>query len=191
MIPAWNSHGVLPPTRPGLSGTAPDRSPYRSSMTSFIDVMGRTPARSDILTGLLKFRDEISKLGIHTGFQWLDGSFSENVEVLENRAPNDVDVVTFFQLPDGVDEAALFAKNPKLFDREHVKNTYFVDSYWHRLGEPMEDSSIRLVSYWYSMWSHKKNGIWKGFVQVSLGSSEDKLALEKLDEIRAGLGVIV
>ncbi|WP_414651656.1 DUF6932 family protein [Hafnia paralvei] len=34
-------------------------------------------------------------MGLAEGFQWVDGSFTENIELIERRTPNDVDVVTF------------------------------------------------------------------------------------------------
>ncbi|WP_426763559.1 DUF6932 family protein [Hafnia paralvei] len=34
-------------------------------------------------------------MGLAEGFQWVDGSFTENVELIERRTPNDVDVVIF------------------------------------------------------------------------------------------------
>ena len=37
------------------------------------------------------------KIGIGSGFQWLDGSFLENVEMTEKRDPGDLDLVTFFR----------------------------------------------------------------------------------------------
>lgn len=189
MIPAWNLQGVIPPVRPGAHGHDPDRSPYKSPLHTFVDAMGTSAARLEIIDGLLKFRDEIYKIGITAGFQWLNGSFSENVESTENRDPRDVDVVTFLQIPAGEDEASIFAKNPQLFDHDYVKKTYRVDSYWEILGKPMEALSIQQVSYWYSMWSHRRDGMWKGFVQVELASAQDILAVQALGHARAGLGV--
>lgn len=189
MIPAWNLQGVIPPIRPGAQGHDSDRSPYKSPLHTLVDVMGTSPARLEIIDGLLKFRNEIHKLGINAGFQWLNGSFSENVESTEARDPRDVDVVTFLQLPDGEDVASIVTKNPQLFDHDHVKRTYRVDSYWEVLGEPMVASSIQRISYWYSMWSHRRDGIWKGFVQVDLESTQDPVALEALAQAKTELGV--
>lgn len=189
MIPAWNLQGVIPPIRPGLQGSDADRSPYKTPLHTFVDVMGKSHARLDIIDGLLKFRGEIYKLGISSGFQWLNGSFSENVEITEGRHPRDVDVVTFLHIPEGEDEASIFAKNPTLFDHDYVKKTYRVDSYWEILGKPMEAQSIQQISYWYSMWSHRRDGMWKGFVQVDLASAQDSVAEQTLAQAIVGLGV--
>jgi hypothetical protein len=32
---------------------------------------------------------------LNQGFQWLDGSFAEQIELLEGRPPKDIDVVSF------------------------------------------------------------------------------------------------
>lgn len=189
MIPAWNLQGVIPPIRPGLQGHDADRSPYKAPLDTFVNAMGKSHARIEILDGLLQFRSEIYKLGISTGFQWLNGSFSENVEITEGRDPRDVDVVTFLQLPAGEDEASVLAKNHLLFDHDYVKKIYKVDSYWEILGKPMDGHSIQQISYWYSMWSHRRDGIWKGFVQVDLTSAQDAIAIQTLAQAKIDLGV--
>jgi hypothetical protein len=152
--------------------------------------MGTSPALLKIIDGLLQFRNEIHKLGVKSGFQWLNGSFSENVEDTEERDPRDVDVVTFLQIPKGENSASIVRKNPELFDSDYVKQMYRVDSNWQILGEPMEASSVRWISYWYSMWSHRRDGLWKGFVQVDLDSAQDPAAFQLLTQAQADLGVV-
>lgn len=119
-------------------------------------------------------------LGVVNGFQWVDGSFLEHVELLESRPPGDIDVVTYFDLPPGKSEADLVALNPVLFDHDHVKTTYKVDHYPVVLGKYIDAFQVRQVSYWYSMWSHRRDGLWKGFIQVSLDPAEDIHALQTL-----------
>jgi hypothetical protein len=72
MIPNWNLQGVIPPTRPGVQGHDPDRSPYLATLHAFVSAMGTSPARLKIIDGLLQFRNEIHKLGVKSGFQWLN-----------------------------------------------------------------------------------------------------------------------
>ncbi|NYE26539.1 DUF6932 family protein [Pigmentiphaga litoralis] len=189
MIPAWNTEGVLPPVRPGVAGHHPDRSPYKASLDAFVDAMGTSETRLHIIKGLLAFRRAIHETGIQTGFQWLDGSFTENVETLESRDPRDVDVVTFFHVPEGETQASLVAKCPRLFDHAYVKHTYKVDSYWDVLGLPIREQSVRQICYWYSMWSHRRTGTWKGFVQVDLDASQDPFATQQLIQAQANFGV--
>ncbi len=102
-IPAWNSAGVLPPIRPNAPGSSPDRSPYVVDLAVLVDRFATSTERMAILDGLLRFRAALHAAGITSGFQWLDGSFLEQVEALEGRAPRDIDVVTFLALPQGLD----------------------------------------------------------------------------------------
>ena len=120
---------------------------------------------------------------IISGFQWLDGSFMEDKETLKGKAPNDIDVVTFFELPNGTSQEDLLKNSPQLFINEDVKKTYHVDSFAHLLGKPLEQSAVHQISYWYSMWSHRRDGLWKGFIQVDLSTADDDAALSLLEQI--------
>jgi hypothetical protein len=183
MIPAWNISAVLPPVRPGAVGHSPDRSPYSASFADVVVRFATSPERIAILRGLLRYRGELVRRGIATGFQWLNGSFMEQKEVLESTPPNDVDVVTFFSLPPGIDEATLLATAGELFNSGITKPQYHVDAYACLLGGPMSPADVRIVSYWYSMWSHRRNGLWKGFVQVDISPTEDNIADALLAQI--------
>lgn len=96
MIPNWNISGLIPPIRPGQPGHSPERSPYRIGLMDIVNKFSETPERRNILSGLLRYRQALHDLGMINGFQWLDGSFMENVETTQSRHPNDIDVVTFF-----------------------------------------------------------------------------------------------
>lgn len=113
------------------------------------------------------------------GFQWLDGSFLEHVERLEGRPPNDVDVVTFYRLPLGRSQAQLAEQAGALFDHAAIKTTFRVDGYHVHLG--MEPERLaRQSAYWYSVWSHRRNQQWKGFIQVDLAPVADGTAFATL-----------
>jgi hypothetical protein len=180
MIPTWNIAGVLPPIRPGMPGYSPDRSPYSAQLVDVVDRFSTSTERIAILQGFLALRAELHSIGFVTGFQWIDGSFLEQVEVLESRSPADIDVVTYFDLPLGKSEADVVAQNHLLFDHAHVKATFHVDHYPVVLGKTLDAFQIRQISYWYSMWSHRRDGLWKGFIQVSLDPAEDISALQTL-----------
>jgi hypothetical protein len=185
MIPAWNSSAVLPPIRPGQPGHSPDRSPYLAKFSEVVQRFGTSQERTNILQGLLEYRKALTNIGVMNGFQWLDGSFMENKEVLLNIPPNDVDVVTFFSLPDGVsDQFAFLASNTDLFEPVRSKNRFHVDAYAMVIGDPLQASDVQQIAYWYSMWSHRRNGMWKGFVQVDISSSEDQIAEPLLAQMR-------
>jgi hypothetical protein len=177
-IPAWTADGVLPPINTSQP-VSPERSPYVVSLTDYVMRFSDTPERRVVLDGFLRYRATLHRAGIVQGFQWLDGSFLEHVELIEGRAPNDVDVVTFYRLPVGVSQAQLAAKLGVHSDHDSVKAAFFVDSYLVDLGMAAERLT-QLSAYWYSVWSHRRNQLWKGFVQVNLDPAEDALAAATL-----------
>lgn len=178
-IPSWNSMGVMPPLN-SISPVDADRSPYEVSLSDAMFRFGTSPDRCRILAGFLEYRRRLHLAGLDKGFQWLDGSFLEHIEKLEGRSPNDIDVVTFFVMPAGLTQLQLAAAHPDLFPvtptaRVGFKNAFFVDPYWVNLDSPSEHL-IRSSVYWYSMWSHRRDLSWKGFLQVDLSGSEDASA---------------
>lgn len=181
MIPSWNNSGLLPPIRQNKPGHDSDRSPYLVELHQVVERFAVTMDRIAILKGLFNYRKDLHELGIEQGFQWLDGSFMEQVESLESRPPNDIDVVTFFRLPGGMDQKTLAAQHGDLFDPEQTKAKYKVDAYPCILGEPTAGHHVKQIAYWYSMWSHRRNGIWKGFLQVELSPQEDPPAYKALE----------
>ncbi len=99
-LPSWNSLGLIPPIDEQQPASI-ERSPYTVLLTDFVLRFGQTQPRRMVLDGFLKYRAALHAAGLVSGFQWVDGSFLENVEAIETRAPNDIDVVTFFDLPAG------------------------------------------------------------------------------------------
>jgi hypothetical protein len=183
-LPLWNGMGILPPIRPGKFGSSLDRSPYQITLFDFFDRFSLNPERVKILKGFLSFRSELHKLGIVNGFQWLDGSFLENIEVLKKRPPHDLDIVTFYQLPDGETEQSLIQKNKDIFDNEYLKGNFAIDGYFVPLIRLANAKKIKRITYWYSMWSHRRGGRWKGFVQIDLEPSQDAEANKYLEVIK-------
>lgn len=181
MNPEWDSSGVLPPIKPGTQGHSTERSPYLVSMQDLMNSFSFSEKRRNILRGLINYRQALYQVGITQGFQWINGSFTENIELLEDRDPNDIDVVTFCYLPDGMQQDEILKKVALLFDPMQTKQSYHVDGYVFWLGQPLESRHVRQISYWAGMWSHRRNRIWKGFLQVSLSKSEDELACRILD----------
>ena len=184
-LPGWNSAGLLPPmdeVRP----VWPDRSPYPVSLTECVTRLGSSSVRRSILDGLMRYRNRLHRLGLVDGFQWLDGSFMEDVKRRERRDPRDVDVVTFYRLPPGRSQADFFAADPSLFvDRPGIRSSFFVDGYFENLAT----NTRRLVeraAYWYSVWSHSRDFTWKGFVQIDLSPQEDATAVATLAGMSTG-----
>lgn len=185
-IPSWTANGVLPPIN-ASKPVSPERSPYVVSLTEYVQRFSVTSERRTVIDGLLHYRAALHAVDLKSGFQWLDGSFLEHVERIEGRAPNDVDVVTFYRLPAGVSQAQLAAKTSALLDHPSVKAMYHVDGYLVHLGmEP--ERLIRQSAYWYSVWSHRRNQLWKGFVQIDLAPIEDATAAATLASLSTSGG---
>jgi hypothetical protein len=173
-VPKWSAQGVIPPFD-AVNPTSANRSPYRVALTDFILRFAGTAERQRILLGLLEYRAGLHAAGLTSGFQWVNGSFLEHVEVIESRAPQDVDVVTFYRLPQGTTQAEIHARNPALFDHSQAKATYCVDAYLVCLDSNAENL-VEQSAYWYSVWSHRRNQAWKGYVQIDLASADDTTA---------------
>lgn len=67
----------------------------------------------------------------------------QNIELLEMRAPNDIDVVTFFDLPAGKSQMDLQQQFPEMFPttrdaHQKLKAVYCVDAYVEHLGKVPE-----------------------------------------------------
>lgn len=188
-IPPWDELGLLPPLRPGALGIDRDRSPYPVRLVDVVRRFGTTPDRRIILRGLLQFRAGLRDLGIADGFQWLDGSFFENIEQTRGRPPNDIDVVTFGELGDEALQQARYAESPELFDHLAARLNFRVDNYFIELGAPMARDDVRNIGYWYSMWAHRREDQrWKGFIEVDLASDGDIDARVLLDDLDAAGG---
>ncbi len=98
-IPAFDANSVLPPHL-GDPRLPHELSPYPCSCTELCDRFGTSAERITILQGFIRLRAELRKHGMAQAFQWVDGSFLEDVEVTEARPPGDIDVVTFYWSPD-------------------------------------------------------------------------------------------
>lgn len=179
-IPVWTTQGVLPPINPTKPVSSVDRSPYVVSLTDIVLRFNTSPDRRKIIGGLLRYRAALHAVGLVSGFQWLDGSFMEDVETLEGRPPRDIDIVTFYQLPAGTSQADILGRNPTLFDHETVKSAYHVDGYLVGLGMP-PGRLVRQSAYWYGVWSHRRNDRWKGFLEIGLAPDQDAEAVACLN----------
>ena len=179
-IPAWTAQGVLPPI--GVeSPTSGSRSPYRVSLLDFVVRFGNTAARRTLLRGLLEYRAALHALDLVGGFQWLDGSFLEDIETVERREPRDIDLVTFFRSPEGRSQTSLEEASAELFDPQAVGRRYGVHAFFVQLNGVDPELVVEQCTYWNSLWSHRRNGQWKGYLQVDLAPAGDREAMANLD----------
>ena len=180
-IPDWDPSGLLPPFVDSPT-SAGQRSPYAVGLTDLVLRFSDTAKRRTLLTGLLDFRAALHSAGIGEGFQWINGSFVEDTTHHSELDPNDIDVVTFLKLPDGLSQAQLVDGNPSLFDLDATRRRYGLDAYTVVLDAGDLTYLVRRVAYWNSLWSHDRNQRWKGYLEIDLSDSEDAIARAALNE---------
>jgi hypothetical protein len=182
-IPNWNSLGVLPPINQADPTSTFDRSPYPVLLSDIISRFATTTDRQAVLAGFLAFRTALHAVGLTSGFQWINGSFTEDIENIGGRAPHDIDVVTFYRLPPGKTQQDILTAQPQLFAPKHTKIDYQVDAYFVLLDGNSPEPLVGQSAYWYSLWSHKRDGQWKGYLAIDLSSADDPVAKTNLDRM--------
>jgi hypothetical protein len=181
-IPPFNISGVLPPYLGSTPTAWASISPYQTTLFRIADRFCNSKERKEILQGLLDYRQRLNRIGLLSGFQWLSGSFLENIEVLEGRHPRDVDVVTFCHRPidvmDDVNWEAFVASNDELVNPIKIKEAFKCDAYFVDLNiEPI--SVVDHTRYWFGLFSHRRGGLWKGMLQIPLTVNMDDEAASK------------
>ena len=112
----------------------------------------------------------------------MNGSFVTDIMQIANREPHDIDVVTFFHLPDGyTDEMDVRNQSPEIFDRGRNRDQYRVDAIFVGLESFEIHSLAHLFAYWNGLWSHtrqEETGIaqWKGYLELDLSDQDDAVA---------------
>ena len=180
-IPKWDNSAVIPAIdfeKP----TSADRSPYQASLLDLVRRFGHTTSRRRLLTELLDFRSELHTVGLVQGFQWLDGSFAENVEVRKDKDPSDIDLITFFYDPSDCRNDDDVQTLSRVLNHNRIKKCHKVDHYHVSLNELPLSEIVSHSAYWYSLFSHRRDDyIWKGFVQVDLADHQDAEARTELE----------
>ena len=194
MIPAFNSAGIIPPYL--TAAGSGNRSPYQSDLIELTRRFGFSPERRRILRGLIRYRTALAIGGFTAGFQLIDGSFSEDCEKLRHRPPNDIDILSYLEMP------AHYAADIDLYRAEAVpflmadmmgtsaKATYSVDAY---LVVNPPGMSLReffhIFAHFTLLFSHQKQtDVWKGAISIPLNAAHDAAALQVLDELEPANG---
>ena len=153
-------------------------------MAEFVTQFATTRDRVDLIEKFLDYRDALHQAGISEGFQWINGSFVENIEQSSRRRPpEDIDVVTFFFRDESAREGY-----EDLFDPDITKQNFDVDGYGIELGRPLAVVTAMDIGYFHGMWSHRRvDHVWKGFIQVDLDPEEDPPAQDRLRTIKEDL----
>jgi hypothetical protein len=178
MIPDFDHNGVLPP-HTGDPRVSTDMSPYPVAMLEVVERFGISAERRVILAGLLQMRSDMRRAGVE-GFQWLDGSFCQDIEAQEDRPPGDIDVVSYGRPPAGFVETS----PPQAWLRATTaKPAYHVDHYLVNLNQRGE-VLVESARYWTGLFSHTRMQIWKGMLRVELtAADDDQAAIDALSEL--------
>ena len=184
MIPDLNQSGVLPPFIAESGPIIPAAmAPYQTTISEFVLRYAKSEERIAILEGLLAYRKKLKSLGIINGFQWIDGSFVENIEQNQGRPPSDVDIVTFASRPIEDDDSwrEIVSQNPEIFIPNLSKEKYICDAYFVDLNtHPIH--IVNSTKYWFGLFSHQRDTyLWKGMLEIPIGC-DDELAIDILKE---------
>ncbi|KAF2512823.1 hypothetical protein EYY60_06865 [Flavobacterium zhairuonense] len=182
MIPKFDHNFVIPPHL-GNPTSKEHLSPYCCTTLELCQTFVTSQNRIEILKGLLSFRKKMNDFGITQGFQWLDGSFTEDVENRENRPPNDLDLVTFFGGISIEHQEIILKEFIEFGDSQTAKLNYKLDHY------PVDycyspDVTVELTRYWIQLFTHNRLGIWKGILRLELNTPHiDEESYEYLKKI--------
>lgn len=187
MIPAFNLNGVLPP----FVGATPGAqialsSPYECAPEEVVQRFSTSEHRKGLLRGLFRFRAALRSYGFEIGFQWLDGSFTEDVES-RGRNPADIDVLTLSYRPDPlVADAEAWSKfvqthqSGGIFDRKLNRVSYDCDTVFLDL-HTAPHIVARQAAYWNGLFSHRRDTFqWKGMLALPL-HVDDRAAIAALE----------
>jgi hypothetical protein len=136
---------------------------------------GTSPERRTILGKFLDFRQRLTDQGLTIGFQWLDGSFLEDIEAREGRPPRDLDVVTVYWGYDMPFQQRLMAIFPEFADPRLAKANFSLDHYPFDASYDPE-ATVEMARYWISLFSHNRLAVWKGMLRLQLNTAADDLA---------------
>ncbi len=167
-IPNFDHNGVVPPHR-GDPRIAADLSPYPCTSRDLCERFATSPERAAILTGFLDFRERLESLGFRTGYQWLDGSFLEDIESREKRPPRDLDVVTVYWGMDATTQTAIQTGFQEFFDPRASKANFRLDHYPFQIDFRPE-VTLENTRYWMQLFNHNRDGVWKGMLKIDLGT---------------------
>ena len=171
-IPDFDHNLVLPPHL-GNPTSPSELSPYPCSTIELVEKYNTSPERKEILKGFLDFREKLRNAGLTANaFQWLDGSFLEDIEHQEGRAPRDIDVVTIYWGYDIPFQTRLIGQCPEFGSPSLSKANYFVDHYPFDAGADPQNT-VELSRYWALLFSHNRLGVWKGMLRIDIDTATD------------------
>lgn len=189
MIPAHNQSGVLPPYLGDAPSTENLMAPYKVTLLDVAKKFSSSKSRCEIIKGLVSYRAELRREGITSGFQWIDGSFVEDVERNAGRPPSDVDIITFAERPtaylNSQNWVNFINRRKDLFLPLESKKNYKCDAYYVDMSLRPE-ILISRARYWFGLFSHQRETfLWKGMLEVPLSDDQDVILFLNGGDINA------
>jgi hypothetical protein len=178
MIPNFDHNGVIPPHLGSPQEGGHQMSPYPTTSLEFCEKFATSPERIDILKRFLEFRSEMRKSGI-SGFQWLDGSFVEDIEnSSRNRPPQDLDILTFYYPITVAQNTNILANFIEFVDRKACKTKFKLDHLMINIGvNPV--IIIEFTRYFLQLFTHNRDQVWKGMLKMEVGITDEDADAEK------------
>ncbi|ANK84173.1 MULTISPECIES: DUF6932 family protein [unclassified Rhizobium] len=188
-IPDFDARGLIPPVDM-QNPAGPERSPYFATTVELVHRFGTTPHRRALIRNLITYRQLLAQDGYDTGVQFIDGSFVENVELIGNREPGDIDVFSLVRVPEKYladftlweNHGAAYWMN-EIINRALNKGRFSLDTFAIIVDDqvPIFDA-MGDIMYWYGLFSHQRETLhWKGFVALDVNAADDAAALELLE----------
>ncbi|MCF7674043.1 MAG: hypothetical protein K9N23_04925 [Akkermansiaceae bacterium] len=177
-IPDFDHNLVLPP-HVGSPANRNQLSPYPCTTIDLCEKLGNSLERRAILGNFLDFRERLRSTGLTNGFQWLDGSFLEDVETRLGRPPADLDVVTVYWGYDMTFQSTVLAAFPEFASPRLAKEAFSIDHYPFDAGFAPE-RTVEFSRYWALLFSHNRLGVWKGMLKIDLDTPVDDTAARNL-----------
>ena len=173
-IPHFDHNLVLPPHL-GDPVNSGQLSPYPCTTLDLCERLGTTVERRAILGKFLDFRERLSGEGLTNGFQWLDGSFLEDVETRDSRPPRDLDLVTVYWGYNEAFQTGLASRFPEFASPRLSKTAYSLDHYPFDAGAD-PPVTLEQTRYWILLFSHNRQGVWKGMLRIELDTPAEDAA---------------
>lgn len=181
-IPAFDHNLVLPP-HTGDPRDRSDLSPYACTTLELVQRFATSGERIEILREFLRFRAELQNRGLQVGFQWLDGSFLEDIETYAFRPPRDLDLLTVFWTYDLPFLNKLVIDLPAFMNPAISKRDFKLD-HFPVMADESPEVTVENTRYWIQLFTHRRDGVWKGILRIELNTpAEDQVAIDYLNSI--------
>lgn len=145
-------------------------------------MLGYSEKRLQLLLKLIEYRRALRATGLSDGRHWIDGSF------VENKEPNDIDLVTLIRSTNISDDPDVSAITVVPFlDRDTMKQDYDLDAIIIDMDGSTEIMLDR-IGFYLVLFSHRRDDfLWKGLLSIELSSNDNDDAAEHLIQTRLGV----